>query len=220
MNFYIIDDMKEMKEFRARPNWDPNAQYKGTWCDAWSVDRKNGTYEKCPLCGRPVSMLKWEEPRKMRLSNTRYPDRLSSWLTEPLVVSERFMNAYWQEKLSGVLSFSEIEVVKVSHRKASSSKPPRYFLADLCFSKSIRINLDQTMIHGQKHDWSCALCNPFGSTCDSLERLVLDTDQWDGVDIFQVYAVGVVCSQRFYDFIDKHGFTNFNLVQIEKYRRP
>lgn len=220
MDFYIIDDMKETRELQTRPDWNPNAQYKGTWCDAWSVDRKNSTYEKCPLCGRPVSMLKWEEPRKMRLSNTRYPDRLSSWLTEPLVVSERFMNAYRQEKLSGILSFSEIEVVKVSHRKATSSKPPRYFLADLCFSKSVRINLGQTVIHGQKHNWSCALCNPFGSTCDSVERIVLNTDQWEGTDIFQVYAIGTICSQRFYDFIDNHGFTNFNLVPIEEYSRP
>lgn len=219
MNFYIIDDSKEVKKQQARPDRNSSAQYQGKWCDAWAVDRKNGDYMRCPLCGRPVSMRKWEKPRKMRLSNTRYPDRLSSWLMEPLVVSEQFMNAYQQESLSGILSFSKIDVVKAAHRKAASVAPPDYYLADLCYSRTVRIDLERTIVHGQKYDWSCELCNPFGSTCDRLDRLDLNTEQWDGTDIFLVYAVGTVCSQKFYDFINTNQFTNFNFVPVSEYKR-
>lgn len=219
MNFYIMDDLKEIRDLQAQPGWNSNARYTGNWCDAWEVDRKNGDYTRCPLCGRPVSMCKWEEPRKMRLSNTRYPDRLSSWLTEPLVISERFMNGYIQAGLSGILSFSKIDVVKVARRKAASTAPPDYYLAELCYSKTVRVDPQKTIIHGQKYGWSCAVCNPFGTTCDSLEHLVLHTADWDGTDIFRVYAVGTVCSQKFHDFINANQFTNFNLVPVSEYKR-
>lgn len=218
MTFYIIDDMQEIKRLQARSDWDPNAQFRGEWCDAEEVAPKFEGYDKCPLCGHPISMLKWQEPRKMRLSNTRYPDRLAQMPS--LVTSGRFVSAYRQEGLSGILSFSEIEVVKVAHKKPSSPEPPRYYLSDICYSESVRMDPEKTIQHGRKCGWSCKLCNPCGIVRYSLERLVLDTTHWDGTDIFQVYAVGTVCSQRFYDLIVSHVFTNFNLISIEEYRRP
>lgn len=217
MNFYIIDDNREI--YDLRPEQDTNAQYRGEWCEAWAIDRVNGNAKRCPLCGRPVFMRRWEAPRKMRLTNTHYPDRLTDWLIEPLVVSDRFMNAFQEEKLTGILSFSEIEVVNFTSQKRKKKPAPRYFWTELCYSESVRVDVQKTVLYGQKYDWSCALCNPFGSTCDKIERMVLDTERWDGTDVFQVYSVGTVCSQRFFDFVADGGFTNFNLVPISAYRR-
>lgn len=214
MNFYIIDDVQETKRLQAQSNLDTNTAYRREWCEAWAVNRKNGAYERCPLCGRPVSMLKWEPPRKMRLVGTKYPDRLSEWLMEPLVLSERFIEAYQRAKLSGISTFSEIEVVR---KKATAPPAPRYYLAEVDYSQSVCIDLHRTILYGEKNDWSCAVCNPFGSTCSHITHLALNTAKWDGTDLFRVYAVGTVCSQRFYDFVNDFQFTNFNLVPISEY---
>lgn len=210
MNFYTFA--------REKLTQSPNEQYKGKWCDAWAVDDKYGTYEKCPLCGRPVSMLKWEEPRRIRLTNTKYSDRLSDWLNEPLVVSERFKKAYIDADLTGIRSFSRIDVVKVAHKKLWDPDPPNYYLADLGFSHTVNIDTDSTIIHGQQTDWICPVCNPFGTTYDSIERLALNTSCWDGIDIFRVYTCGfVICSEKFYEFVKLNRFTNFHLVPVDEY---
>ena len=49
MKFYIF------AEEQIQPS---NKQYREKWCDAMEVDDERGPFEKCPLCGRPVSMLK------------------------------------------------------------------------------------------------------------------------------------------------------------------
>lgn len=164
-------------------------------------------------------MLKWLEPRKIRLSNTKYPDRLTSWLSEPLVASQKFIDIYSIEGLTGINLFEPIEVVKVAHKTKNSADPPMYFRAQIDYTQSVRVDAGKTRIHGQESGWSCELCNPWGCTVDHIETLVLDTTNWDGIDIFRVYAIGrVVVSQRFHDAIQKYGLTNFNLVTVEDYR--
>ena len=209
MTFYILASEQ------IQPS---NKQYRGKWCDAWAVDGKYGSFEKCPLCGKAVSMKKWEEPRKVRLTSTKYPDRLQAWLSDSFVVSERFMRAYSDSDLIGISSFSGIEVVKVAHKKAGNVLLPNYFYASIGFSKTVRIDTNKTIYHGQKTDWICPVCNPFGSTKDSIERLALDASQWDGTDIFRIYDSGsYFCSEKFYEFIKFNGFTNFFPVPVDEY---
>ena len=215
MKFYISDDLKDDLE-QAKKN--PNAQYVWKWCDAYAVDEKMGDCERCPICGRAVSMLKWLEPRKIRLTNSKYPDRLTAWLPQSIVVSERVVQAYEQEGLRGVKNFTPVEVVKVSRMGKNSPPPPRYFSVNVDFTLDVRRDEANTIIIGDKHDWSCELCHPKGTTCSQLLRLSLHTENWQGEDIFKVYAVGVIYSQRFYDVIKERGFTNFNLIPVEEYR--
>ena len=125
MRFYIADDLKHDLE-QAKKNL--NAQYVRRWCDAIPVDEVKGDSEKCPLCNRPISMLKWLEPRKMRLTNSKYPDRLTAWLSEPMVISEKFKKAYEQEGLIGIKKFIPIEVVKIARVTKNSPKTLKYFL--------------------------------------------------------------------------------------------
>lgn len=211
MKFYVLANKAEP----LRP-LSPNDQYIGKWCDAIEVDRKYGPAEVCPLCGSYISMLSWEEPRKMRLTNTRYPDRIIYELLRP-VFSERFMNAYLEAGLRGIKSFSKIEVVKVSHMSKKSLPPPNYYLADVGFSQTVTIDMKNTIIKGSKHGQPCPLCNPFGLSFDSIERLAYNTEQWDGTDIFRAYPSKMICSQRFYDLVIDNGFTNFQLVPVDEY---
>lgn len=211
MRFYIADDLKQDLEQAKKY---PNAQYIGEWCDAIPVDEVNGDYERCPLCNRPISMMKWLEPRKMRLTNSKFPDRLTTWLPEPMVISEKFKTAYEQEGLKGIKNFIPIEIVKISRMTENCAKIPKYFSAEIDYTTNIRIDVAKSEIIGQKYDWSCELCNPFGTTYDKIIKLSLNKSKWKGEDVFKVFSLGVVVSQNFFDFVKNHNFTNFNLVPI------
>jgi len=216
MKFYIFDDLKDDLNKSKK---DPNAQYVGKWCDAYTVDEKLGDYERCPLCTRAVSTLKWLEPRRIRLTNSKFPDRLTTWLPQSLVLSERFVQAYTKAGLQGIKTFVPLDVVKVSRRSNSGSPTPQYFSAEVDYTLNVRVDELNTIIFGSKYDWSCELCNPWGTSCSQLLKLSLNTENWQGDDIFRVYAVGVIMSQRFCDIVEEHGFTNFNLVPVDQFCR-
>ena len=218
LKFYMPDDIKHDFEQAKK---DPNARYAGRWCDAISVDDEaRGDCERCPLCNAPVSMLKWLEPRRMRLTNPKYPDRLTAWLSEPMVVSEKVKEAYEQEGLTGVREFVPVEVVKVSRMTKRSTKPPKYFSAEIGFAANVRLDIAKSKIVGQKHDGSCELCDPWGKTRDKIVKLALNASEWKGEDVFKVFSLSarIIVSQRFHDFVERHCFTNFNLVPVEDYR--
>lgn len=210
MNFFVLSDYQENIS-------SSNIPYIRTWCEAWAVDRMNGPCERCPLCGRPVSMRKWESPRRIRLSSGRCPDHLVHWLNEPLIVSEAFFHAYAKSDLTGIRAFHEIQVVPNGRKKENVQGSVTYFLADVSFTDHVTLDTKATVMHGQKRDWSCATCNPFGMTCDRIERIALNTTQWDGSDVFRLYTGGTICTSRFCDFVQKNKFTNFCFVPIEEY---
>ena len=210
MNFYLFSDLKSGK------NLNPGTLYKSKWCEATVLDRVNGEPEKCPNCGRFVSLKKWEAPRKIELSNSNYPDRLSDWIPEPLVVSQRFVDLYRKSDLIGISQFIKIDSILVKNSK-SNLCPPDYYVAMIDFTTNVSIDVQKSNIVGQKYGWSCPICNPLGTTVDSVNRLVLNTDEWNGTDVFRVYGIGVVTSQKFADFIISNRLSNFNLVPVCEY---
>lgn len=209
MGFYVLGLSGE---------WDcgtsPNSQARSRWSAAWVVDRINGDSEKCPVCGRHASILAWVEPRKMRLVGKRYPDRLVDNLLQPLVVSQRFVEMYRKEGLTGVTEFAPIQVVN------PTANTPNYFLGHISFDRSIQVDLSHTAIEGHSYDWSCPLCNPWGSTRDKIHKLALHTENWSGHDIMRLYAPSghTIVSQRFYDCVRQYGLTNFVMTPVEKYQ--
>ncbi len=209
MDFYILSLTSERE-----PSQDPNSQVRNRWSVAWEVDRLYGDSEKCPVCGRHASMLSWEAPRKIRLVGKRYPDRLVDYLAKPLVVSQRFMEMYQQEKLTGISEFASIQVVN------PTAHTPNYFLGHISFDQSVQFDLSRSVIEGQSQDWSCPLCNPWGLTKDRIHKLVLDTEHWDGQDIMRLYALcsTPIVSQRFYDCVRRYGLTNFAMTPVEAFQ--
>lgn len=150
----------------------------------------------------------------MRLVGKRYPDRLVDCLVEPLVVSERFVKMYHQERLKGVSGFMPIQVVN------PTASTPNYFLGQVSFNQSVQVDLSHTIVEGKHMGESCSLCNPWGTTRDKIHKLALYTEKWDGQDIMRIYApLGhVIVSRRFYDCIRQYGLTNFAMIPVEEYR--
>jgi len=216
MSFYIFDDLRETS---LQTEKNPNAQYTGKWCDALPVEELTGDYEKCPICDAPVSRLRWLEPHKISLSNTKYPDRLSWWIKDPAIISDRVKIAYEKEGILGIKKFAPVNITKVAHMKASSPKPPQYFATEINYTLNVRVDVENSIAIGQRDDRLCALCNPFGITRDQIVKISLNTTMWKGEDIFKVYSLGVVVSQKFYDIVQKYNFSNFNLVSVDKYQK-
>ena len=220
MKFYISDDLGHFKSLIKTLGLSPNDDVRGIgWCDAEEVDPVLGDGGKCPLCGRPVGSKKWMEPRRIKLSNSRFPDRISWWISDPPILSESVKDAYKREGLTGIKEFIPVEVVKVSRKSKKALPPPFYFSAEIPFNESVRVDVNNTVRIGEPKEWKCELCNPFETTCDRLEQLRLDTSKWDGTDVLQVYAVGIIYSERFYELVKRYNFTNFNLVDIEEYKK-
>ena len=219
MKFYISDDLGHYKSLVKSLGLSPNDDVRGIgWCDAEKVDPILGDGEKCPLCGRAVSLKRWMEPRRIKLSNSRFPDRLSWWILDPPIFAESVKDAYECEGLTGISEFKSVEVVKVSRKNKRAPLPPVYFSAEIPYNKSVRVDVNNTIKIGQPRDWKCELCSPFAINCERLEQLRLDTSKWDGTDVLRVYNVGIIYSERFYDFVKRHGFTNFNLINTEEYQ--
>ena len=177
-----------------------------------------GDAERCPVCGNYISMLEWLEPRKIKLSAGKLPDRLARWTTKPLLVSERFKQAYEASFLTGISGFTSVETVAGRKKKIAT---PQYYCAEVGWSTNVKVDLNRTLITGQRNEWACALCNPWGGTTDHIHRLVLDTSEWNGVDVFKIYPFSgkVFVSERFYEFVQMNGFTNFNLVDVEVFQQ-
>ena len=210
MSFYIFDNLcekgKKYPEFQLVP----------AWCEASRVGAQDGNADKCPLCGKPISGLKWLPPKKLKLTNTMFPDRLYWILPEDLVVSEKFRRAYMESGLSGIDYFEELEVVEVCNNYEKLPLPG-YFSAHIPYSTLIRLDTKGTLTYGRPGD-QCDLCNPMGLNRSDgyyIEKLCLDTSSWDGTSIVNVYSVGVVMSQEFFDFVSENHFTNFPFKPVE-----
>lgn len=208
MKFYVLEFNSEWKAGKT-----PDSPAHNLWSTAQEVERINGDSEKCPMCGRHVSMLSWQQPHKMRLIGKRYPDRLVDNLMQPLVVSDRFVEMFRREKLSGVSEFTQIEVV-------NTTDSPNYYLGHVLFNQSVQIDLLHTIVEGQPKEWSCPICNPWGTSKDKILKLALSTTNWDGQDIMRLYAFGTIVSERFYDCVRQYRLTNFVMSAVDKYQWP
>jgi len=212
--FYVYSGLDES----LNKNKDSNAQFIPKWSDAQSIDRNSSEAEKCPSCGRSVTKTKWLPPRKITLSNKRFPDRIGVWIMEPLVVSERVKQAYEREGLTGIHSFEPIEVVKVGRKIGAPS--PQYYYAEISLSEKVRIDGEKSQIKKKWYDWTCDLCYPFneeGNKC----KILLKEDGNEEKDVFKLYSFGLtVFSEKFYQFVEKYNFTNFNLIPIDQYQLP
>ena len=170
----------------------------------------------CPNCGAFIGSLFWSEPRKVVLSRPKYGDFVGG---NKYLVSERVKEAYEKSGLNGIKQFIPVEVSRVQHLRKNPPKPPKYYSLELVYSFA-RVDLEKSIITGQRNDRYCSLCNPLSSTNDKIDGLYIDDSGWAGEDLFHLHELGssVYASQRFVDFCLEHQFTNFNCIDTREYK--
>ena len=212
MSFYVIDDLKQILEDTSK---NPNARARYRWSPAFPINKRGTEADFCPTCGLPVSMMHWAQPRILSFRGKKFADRLWENIFTEFVVSKRFKDLYEQNGITGVASFEQIDEIRVPQKL--NIDPPIYYVAKVPFSQEIIVDSDSSIVTGNMDQPPCPVCNPFGMSGAHRERIVLDTKNWQGTDVLNVYFVGLVFSQRFYDFIQDNKLTNFPLTEIGSY---
>jgi hypothetical protein len=68
-----------------------------------------GDCDYCDLCGRPISLLKWLPPYKVRVTKNRLGDFIFGD-ANPFLVSQKFNDLYIAGSFKGIASFSPVQL--------------------------------------------------------------------------------------------------------------
>ena len=133
------------------------------------------------------------------------------------LVSERFAETFRSEGLRGLQGFHPVEVRRVrrQRRGLKPSTVPGYFLVTPVFGSAAvdearsRIRRDSPI--------TCDWCRETG--VDSIHGFVLEQGSWNGDDVFVARGMpgSILVSERFADFVARHGLTNMTLIPTEEY---
>lgn len=178
-----------------------------------------GDAPRCPSCGAAIGLLTWQPP--YRLEVTLYGQELGDFMRcagYERLVSERFVEAFRAEGLTGLEGFHPVEVVRVRSRKKRAGNAltvPRYFVVWPCFGRAA-VDLVLNRVRFSKPP-TCAECRSTG--IDAINGFVLEPGTWGGEDIFRPRGMqgDIVVSERFKNFVERHGFTNMVLTPTEQY---
>ena len=183
------------------------------------VDPVNlGDTPHCPRCGGHMGMLPWLPPYRVALElHGQVPGDFVEGPGYEVLISERFAQAFQAEGLTGLLGFHPVEVVRV-RRKRKGPAPhavPSYFAVTACFGRGA---VDEARSRIRRSEpITCPECRSAG--VDSVHGFALEPGTWQGEDVFRPRGKrgSLVVSERFAEFVQRHGFTNMKLTPTEEY---
>jgi hypothetical protein len=136
------------------------------------------------------------------------------WTGDDLLISERMAGAIRSEALTGLHDFRTVEVVKMNAR-AKRLGIPKYVLVKVAHGRAavdeVRSRLRRA---GPIECDECRATNVAG-----VYGFRIQPGTWEGLDAFRPRGLqsDVVVSERFADFVQRHGFTNIKLIPTEQY---
>lgn len=175
----------------------------------------------CPVCGQMVSGRVWLDPHRVELR--RWGRRFGDIVFGPgdhLLVSERFVNAWAQSRLTGLTGFDPVEIVKVTRRGEGEDIPPAYWHVEAVRSKAA-IDEQRSGIEWDGDQTVCRECRFRGDDCEiiRLDRVILEPEPLPTEDLFYPRGLwGVLlASDRFAEFCLQHQFLNALLIPAEDF---
>lgn len=178
-------------------------------------------YASCPQCGARVSGAYWEQPREAVLTKHKAPDFLYAYCDNvPFLLSERALEKIRLAGLTGIVCSEEIEKVRFQRKSKKELCVPRYFHIELARSRITVDHQKSVIVYGSQGNAKCCpLCRQVPATYNFFRSLSLNTDEYEGYDIFQIYELGntVFLSQKFVDFYRENTLTNLHFRPVKKY---
>ena len=178
---------------------------------------RTGDAPKCPQCGEYVWKLELLPPVRMELEV--YGASPGDFLIAhggDAIVSERFVEAFQKEKLSGVESFEPVEIFRAVRAMPGPrlGKIPRYCLMKVCFAR-VAIDEARSLLR-RTEPIDCPECRVTG--LDGIYGFKLEREGWQGEDIFRPRGLRsrLVVSERFAKFVSDHAITNARLIPTEQ----
>ena len=188
--------------------------------DVYTVEPvKQGDAPRCPLCGTFVGFLKWLAPYRVDLElHGEEPGDFIKSSPYDLLISERFAEAFRTEGLTGLEGFHPVEVRRVRRKGRRSRKPitvPHYYVVSCPFGPAA-VDLVLNRVRTLRTP-TCPECRTGG--INAINGFVLEPGTWGGEDIFRPGGMPgeLVVSERFKDFVERHGLTNMVLTPTEQF---
>jgi len=172
----------------------------------------------CPKCGEPFGMLTWLPPYRaeLELHGESFGDFVKGSGDEVLI-SERMAETLRAEGLTGLLGFHPAEVVRIRRMRKGpkSGAAPGYVVVSPCFGRAAVDEARSRLRHTEPV--TCPECRYAG--LDSIHGFTLEAGTWQGEDVFRPRGLPgrIVVSERFAEFVQRHGFTNMKLIPTEEY---
>ncbi len=190
-------------------------------CDTQSLAPESAKFERaprCPKCGDPIGMRTWLAPYpvELELHGAAFGDFVEGPGNDVLI-SERMAEAFRAEGLTGLLGFHPVEVVRVrmKRKKSKAFTVPRYVGVTPCFGRGA---VDEACSRIRRSEpVSCPECRNTG--VDSIHGFALEPGTWQGEDVFRPRGLqgDIVVSERFAEFVARHGWTNIKLTPTEEF---
>jgi hypothetical protein len=190
-------------------------------CDTKFRDVKpvhRGEPPPCPKCGQTIGMLTWLPPYRAELElHGESPGDFVKGSGDEVLLSERMAASFRAEGLTGLLGFHPAEIVRVRGKRKGpkTGAAPRYCVVSPCFGRAA---VDEARSHLRRTEpITCPECRYTG--LDSIHGFALEPGTWQGEDLFRPRGLPgrIVVSERFAEFVQRHGFTNMKLIPTEEY---
>ena len=182
-----------------------------------STSSNFGPALRCPQCGGIIGALSWEPPYQgeLELYGTAFGDLMPG--ASGLLATERFVEDFKAEGLTGLSGFHPVEIKRVRRRGRGPKPgpPPKYLYVTLAYGHAA-LDLERSRILRKKPP-TCTWCRSAGP--DAIDGLALEEGTWNGEDVFRPRGMwGVVLvSERFKRFAERHAMSHMALIPIEKY---
>jgi len=177
---------------------------------------ETGDAPHCPMCGGGIGMREWLPPYRVQVTvhGKQGAGDFVEWTGDDLMLSERMASAIRSEALTGLHGFRPVEVVKINAR-AKRLGIPKYVLVKATYGRAA---LDETHSRLRRpKPLACDECRNPG--LDGIYGFRIQSGTWEGLDVFRPRGLqaDVLVSERFADFVHRHGFTNVKLVPTEQF---
>ena len=163
--------------------------------------------------------MRWLPPHQveLQLHGEEFGD-LIKYSAYELLISERFVQSFQAEGLTGLEGFHPVEVRRMHRLRKGNRKPltaPRYRVAATCFGPAaVDVVLNRMRISEPP---TCAECRL--TSVEAIHGILLEPGTWKGEDIFRPRGLpgDILVSDRFKRFIERHALTNIRLTPAEQY---
>jgi uncharacterized protein DUF1629 len=169
----------------------------------------------CVKCGESIGMREWLPPYRVEI--TLYgKEGAGDFETCPgdsMLVSERLAAAIRTEGVTGLHGFQPVEVVKMNAR-AKRLGLPKYLRVEATHGRAA-VDEVRSRLRRVK-PITCEECR--STDVAGIYGFRIQPGTWEGLDVFCPRGLQseVVVSERFADFVQRHGFTNIKLVPTEE----
>jgi len=178
-----------------------------------------GDAPQCPQCGTTIGMLTWLAPYRVDLE--LFGQEPGDFARGPggnsVLISERMAEAFRSEGLTGLQGFHPAEIIRVRGRRKQSKTAiqPHYVVVTPCLGRGAVDELHSRLRRNKPV--TCPGCRSTG--VDSIHGFTLEPGTWQGEDVFRPRGLqgDIVVSERFAEFVKRHGLTNMKLIPTGEY---